>query len=182
MRLASFVLPLALCGVTLLPAQQAKISAGTPASDFAGANLCPGHLWAREGARPETQWTRSLEDKSGPGFAPAPGSTGLHVALSAAPRDLREMDLAVFFVPPGARLLGVRGLSGEQIPEQKKTFRLVATTNAARSLDGDLLVGPSFEIQRVHLLSVTYKDGSVWRAASESVCSIVPDRLLPVAQ
>jgi hypothetical protein len=47
-------------------------------------------------------------------------------------------------------------------------------------VNGDLMVGPAATITRVHLISATFADGSVWHAANANACSIEPNRVLPV--
>jgi hypothetical protein len=67
----------------------------------------------------------------------------------------------------------------ERSPQEKaKTFNL--DREAAMRVGGDLLVGPAATITRVHLMSATFADGSVWHASSEDACSIVPSKFMLV--
>ena len=56
-------------------------------------------------------------------------------------------------------------MDAKSAKESKKTF--VLQQEAALRVDADLLVGPAATITRVHLVSATFADGSVWRAPSD---------------
>jgi hypothetical protein len=66
-----------------------------------------------------------------------------------------------------------------QPQERAKTFNL--DREAAMRIGGDLLVGPAATITRVHLVSATFADGSVWHAPSDDACTVVPSRRMLVA-
>ncbi|HTV07642.1 MAG TPA: hypothetical protein VMD97_01195 [Candidatus Aquilonibacter sp.] len=80
------------------------------------------------------------------------------------------------YIAPGARVIPV-GVTDEKDVLQK-TFDVSADDQT--DVDRDLLVGPAFEIIRVHLVGATFADGEVWRAASGNVCSVAPSRHLLV--
>jgi hypothetical protein len=86
---------------------------------------------------------------------------------------VKALELSVSYVPAGARVMPVEpGMDSKSAKESKKTF--VLQQEAARQVDAELLVGPAATITRVHLVSATFADGSVWRASSEDVCSVAP--------
>jgi hypothetical protein len=139
-------------------------------------NNCPGVLSARRQSAGGTVWTVAREDSARPGIRGQAGNAGVHVALKSARGALREVELSVSYLAPGARVMPVGAAAPKDV--LKKTFELSA--DGETSVDGDLLVGPAFNITRVHLLSATFANGSVWRAPSEDACSVAPDRFLPV--
>jgi hypothetical protein len=88
--------------------------------------------------------------------------------------------LRVSYLPQGLRLMPVDPKQGtKDMRESDKTF--VLQQKAAMHVVGDLLVGPAATITYVHLMSVTYADGSVWHAPSPDACTVVPNRVMEVA-
>jgi hypothetical protein len=69
-------------------------------------------------------------------------------------------------------------MSGASDP--KKIFHLAASGDASFDLAGDLLVGPAASITRVHLLRIDYTDGTSWQPSGSAVCSVEPNRFIPV--
>ena len=137
--------------------------------------VCPGTLTARHQGGPVVHWTLAREDQYKPD-AKASGHAGLHVAL-ASPKAVRQIELAVEFVPPGARVSPVDLAKPHKQREQSSTFDL-SSPDGAKTVAGDLLLGPVFKIKRVRLLRVQYADGSSWQSPS---CSVVPSLYMPVA-
>ena len=109
------------------------------------------------------------------------GSPG-RVEFAGSKTAVKAMELRVSYLPLGLRSMPVvpqltNGV--EQSPQEKaKTFNL--DREAAMRIGGDLLVGPAATITHVHLMSATFADGSVWRAASDDQCSITPSKFMLV--
>ncbi|HEY4010898.1 MAG TPA: hypothetical protein VGM11_12160 [Acidobacteriaceae bacterium] len=141
---------------------------------------CPGQLMARQQTNGVgTVWATALEDKDKKDRSRAPGSMGVHVEFEGAKTNVQALELSVSYLPPGMRLMPVDPKQRtKDTREDRKTF--VLKQEAAMHIDGDLMVGPAATITRVHLASVTYADGSMWRAPSEDACTVEPNRVLPV--
>ncbi len=144
-----------------------------------GAN-CPGQLTAQQQARGgQTLWTIAEEDQGAKNEANKAG-LGVHVAFHDLKTPVHSLELRVSYLPQGLRLMPTDPKQGtKDMRESDKTF--VLQQKAAMHVVGDLLVGPAATITRVHLMSVTYADGSVWRAPSADACSVVPNRMVEVA-
>jgi hypothetical protein len=139
---------------------------------------CPVHLFAHQQGDPATVWTTSLEDarNAEPNFQ----HSGLHVDLNAANKAIKQVELAVSFLPPGTRVLPIAGQYRAErtpAPEARKTFTVAAENSASLQLAADLLIGPAAAITRVKLLRVDYADGTAWQA---NTCSVEPSRLLRI--
>jgi hypothetical protein len=142
---------------------------------------CPVGMFAQRRDSGQTLWITSFEDEhQSQKLNPSkPGNTGVHVFLSSHGKaTIRQVEIAVYYVAPGTRVLPVS--SDNTPPDPRKTFNLSAENGAALKLAGDLLLGPVAGITRVHLVSIDYTDGTSWHAARESACSIEPSRLLLV--
>jgi hypothetical protein len=142
---------------------------------------CPVGFSAKPRASAQALWTISLEDAVRPQSPASMRSinTGIHVELRArGTASIREVELTVDYVAPGTHALPV-GDSGAPAT-LKKTFNLAAEGGASLQLAGDLLVGPSAGIKRVHLVSLTYADGSTWQAEANRPCSVEPSHFLLV--
>jgi hypothetical protein len=141
---------------------------------------CPGQLTAqRRPTAGETVWTVAQEDKGEKDQANKP-SLGVHVAFQGVKTPMRSLELRVSYLPSGLRLMPVDPKQGtKDMQESDKTF--VLQQKAAVHVVGDLLVGAAATITRVHLMSVTFADGSVWRAPSADACSVVPNGVMEVA-
>jgi hypothetical protein len=149
---------------------------GSPSRVFVPGGGCPGVLSARRQSPGGTMWTVSREDSaSGEAKAKRAGE-GVHVELKSADGVLRELELSVSYIAPGARVMTVGAPDKKDL--RQKTFKLSADEQT--DVIGDLLVGPAFEITRVHLTSATFADGHVWHALSENFCSVEPSRFMPV--
>jgi hypothetical protein len=135
---------------------------------------CPGALRAQHQATSGyAMWTVALEDKDRDGQAQKARGPGLHVEFDGVKDKVKALELSVSYLPVGSRVLPVEpGMDSKSAKESKKTF--VLQQEAARQVDAELLVGPAATITRVHLVSATFADGSVWRASSEDVCSVAP--------
>jgi hypothetical protein len=138
-------------------------------------------------------WTGALEDRGrsqeSDGAARGKfGGLGIQVEFESANVPVHALELRVSYLPQQLRYLPVDPKGSQFMPagpkgakdmrESRKTFDLAE--QAAMHVDGNLWVGPASTIKRVHLLSVTYANGSVWRAPSEDACSVEPDGLLLV--
>jgi hypothetical protein len=142
---------------------------------------CPGQLKARTATTGAgtVLWTTALEDKDKKDPSKAPGSMGVHVEFEGVRVEARSVELRVSYLSPGMRVMPVTpGTSAKEPQELKKTFALAAEDKDR--VEGDLMVGPASMIKDVHLISVTFADGSVWRAPNDSACTIEPNRVLPV--
>lgn len=137
---------------------------------------CPGILLsARRQSPGGTIWTVSREDSASGETTTKRAGEGVHVELKSAKDGLRKIELSVSYVASGARAMTV---APDAKDVRAKSFDLLA--DGRTSVDGDLLVGPAFEITRVRLFSVAFADGKIWRATSKDACSVVPSKFLPV--
>lgn len=180
MRLTLFALPL-LAALTA-PTQTAQQTLATVEARMT-QGTCPVGMMAQRRDAGQTIWIVSLEDEANPKHSttPKPGSAGVHVRLTAPEKSpIRQAELAVYFVPPGARVVPVYGQKPKPPAEQKKTFHLSASGDTSAKLSADLLVGPSAGITHVHLLSIDYADGATWTAPDNSACTVEPNGLLLV--
>lgn len=149
---------------------------------FAGAG-CPGMLTASQHATGgATVWTTALEDQKDNDTANAkPKGLGVHVEFQGVKTPVKTLELRVSYEPLGLKRVPVApGTNGfvNRTTEREKNFNL--DREAAMRLDADLLVGPAATITRVHLMSATFADGSVWRAPTQDACSVVPNRVVLV--
>jgi hypothetical protein len=104
---------------------------------------------------------------------------GVHVAFASPKTQVASLELSVSYLPPGLRVMPIDAkLGAKDMREDSKTF--VLKQEAAMHVKGDLMVGPAATITRVHLISATFADGSVWHAANEGTCTIEPNRVLLV--
>jgi len=158
-------------------AQTGKVGATTQASRYVIEGPgCPGALRAQhQPTMGKTIWTVALEDKNKKDQGRAPASMGLHVVFESARTQPRSAELSVSYLPLRLKAMPIES---DKAQELKKTFALAAEDKDR--LDGDLMVGPAATITRVHLMSVTFADGSVWHAPSEDACSVAPALYMPV--
>ena len=158
--------------------QQHKTSVILQGVVTALSGACPaGALRARQqtvgGA---TMWTTAQEDLGRKYQGRAPGSMGVHVNFDSVTNPVESVELSVSYLPLKLRVMPVAAAADNSDP--KKTF--VLKQAAALKIDGDLMVGPAATIQTVHLISVTFADGTIWRAPNEDSCTVVPSRMLLV--
>jgi hypothetical protein len=142
---------------------------------------CPGEFTARQqSSGGSTMWATALEDKDKKEQPPAAGSLGVHVEFQGAKTQARSAELSVSYLPAGLRVMPVApGADAKSTDEtKKKTFELTAEDKAR--VEGNLMVGRAATIESVHLMSVTFTDGSVWHAANDSTCTIEPNRVVRV--
>jgi hypothetical protein len=143
---------------------------------------CPGQLQARQQATGgAVVWTTALEDQSDKtAWTARPSGLGIHVEFAGVKTAVKAMELRVSYLPLGLRRMPLdttlRNTVAESPQERAKTFDL--DREAAMQIGGDLLVGPAAMITRVHLVSATFADGSLWRAPDEDACTIEPNRWL----
>ena len=141
---------------------------------------CPGQLMARQQASGfGTVWTLAQDEGAIHGTL---HGLGIHVEFAATKTAVKALELRVSYLPPGPRSMLVDPKltnTVEKSPEERtKTFNL--DREAAMRIGGDLLVGPAATITRVRLISATFADGNVWRAANEDQCSIEPSKYMLV--
>jgi hypothetical protein len=144
-------------------------------------SACPGQLQARQQATGgATVWTTALEDQKDKADG-KPNGLGVHVDFQGAKTAIKTLELRVSYEPLGLKRMpvtpGTNGFAGST-PEREKNFNL--DREAAMRVDADLLVGPAATITRVHLMSATFADGSVWHAPTQNACSVVPSRIVLV--
>jgi hypothetical protein len=130
-----------------------------------------------------TVWTTAYEDHGDKAdWIAKPRGLGIHVEYADAKTAVKGLELRVSYLPLGLKSMPAETQltnGAERTPQEKaKTFNL--EREAAMRVGGDLLVGPAATITRVHLLSATFADGSVWHASSEDQCSIVPSKFMLV--
>jgi hypothetical protein len=144
---------------------------------------CPGQLMARQQASGgATVWTTAYEDRGDKAdWIVRPRGLGIHVEFAGSKTPVKALELRVSYLPLGLRSMPAANLTNgvERAPQEKaKTFDL--DREAAMRVGGDLLVGPAATITRVHLMSATFADGSVWHASSADACSVVPSKFMLV--
>jgi hypothetical protein len=177
------VFVMAVAGLMVAAGAQAQQSSDASAKQMTRYVLvepgCPGQLSARQAPQwPGTVWTIAQQDTDKKS-QDAPGSMGVHVSFVSPKTQVASLELSVSYLPPGQRLMPTAPKQGtKDMREDSKTF--VLKQEAAMHVDGDLMVGPAATITRVHLISATFADGSVWHAANANACSIEPNRVLPV--
>lgn len=174
------LITLTLLAATTAFAQTAPAKVETQIAPPSG---CPVGITARQQGSPAAIWTTSLEDANKPVDQLKSLRSGVHVDLNASKKEIKQAELAVFFLPPGTRALPVTGSQFAASPaprsETRKNFSLAANT-ASHQLDGDLLLGPVASVTHVSLMHVIYADGSEWKAHSSATCSIQPSLYMPV--
>ena len=144
---------------------------------------CPVSLWAQQRGVGETLWTISQEDAPKPNDKALAkvGEVGVHVELSALNQaNIRQVELAVFYVPSGRRFLPASQTFAETT-YRRKVFTLSTGDVSTFKLSGNLLVGAAAGILRVHVTSIQYTDGTSWHELPNRGCSVEPNRFLPVA-
>jgi hypothetical protein len=145
---------------------------------------CPVGFTAQHQGSPAAIWTTSLEDANKSAAELKKLHSGVHVDLHAPHKEIKQAELAVFFLPPGTRALPVTGsqfaASPEPASEMHKNFSLVSGKDPSHQLDGDLLLGPVASITHIKLLHVIYSDGTEWKAHNSDTCSIKPSLYMPV--
>jgi hypothetical protein len=142
---------------------------------------CPGQFSAhQQSSGGVTMWTTALEDKGKKEQPPAAGSLGVHVEFNGAKTQAHSVELSVRYLPLGLRVMPVAPDTNAKSSQEskKKTFSLAGEDKTP--IEGNLMVGPAATIESVHLMSATFADGSVWRAANDSTCTIEPERLILV--
>ena len=153
-----------------------------PASQYAVVTVgCPGQLTAQQQAKGAgmTVWTMAQGDPNGLNDLNKPG-LGVRVGFQGGKAPIRSLELQVSYLPPGLRYIPTdQRQAVKDMRESDKTF--VLQEKDVTQVAGDLLVGPAATITRVHLMSVTYADGSVWHPSSADACSVVPNRVMEVA-
>lgn len=164
-------------------AQQGSASKAQLSSYVVVGAACPGQLTARQQATGgATMWTTALEDqRDKDALLRKPGGLGVHVDFEGATTAVKDLELRVSYEPLGLKRVPVApGTNGfvSNATEREKNFNL--DREAAMRVDADLLVGPAATITRVHLITVTFADGSVWRAPTPDACSVVPSRIVLV--
>jgi len=181
MRCTLIALSLLLTGS--VTAQSLPVTTALHASATYGPG-CPVGMSARQKGAGQTLWTIALEDQGDPARVTNAKRGGMGVAVELkAEKDhgIREATFEVSYLLPGARALLVDrpGLpKGAEL--KKKTFSLSAGDEGTLKLVGDLLVGRAAMIDRVHLVSLGYADGSQWHARNAGSCSIEPSRMVLV--
>lgn len=147
---------------------------------------CPGMLTAQQqAAGGATIWATASDDQNSSATRIARQSgLGIHVEFEAAATAVKSLELRVSYLPLGLRRMSVAAsVTNSAAPQPQpraKTFNLDRA--AALRFAGDLLVGPAAIITQVHMVSATFADGSVWRAADDDACTVVPSRVMLVAQ
>jgi hypothetical protein len=127
------------------------------------------------------EWTTALEDQKDNIAQVIPHGLGIHVEFAGIKTPVKTLELRVSYEPLGLKrvplTLGANSFASAT-SEREKNFNL--DRQPAMRVDADLLVGPAATITRVHLISATFADGSVWRAPTADACSVVPSRFVRV--
>lgn len=130
---------------------------------------CPGWLQATQSeiGAGRTLWTIAQEDKDKKHPWTDPGSMTVHVAFVGTRQQPRSLEFSVSYLPAGLRLKDTA--DGQSSQELKKIYAL---SGKKTKVEGDLLVGPASVVTRVHLISATFADESVWNAPNDDACSV----------
>lgn len=163
-------------------AQQQKAMVMLQGMETALQGSCPGALRAsQQAAGGAMEWTTALEDQKDNIPKAIPHGLGVHVDLTGLKNPVKTLELRVGYEPLGLKRvpagLGTNGFVNNS-REREKNFNV--DREAAVWIHADLLVGPAATITRVHLMSATFADGSVWRAPTPDACSVVPNRFMRV--
>lgn len=162
--------------------QQQKAMAGLQGVVTTLQGSCPGALRAsQQSAGGAMEWTTALEDQKDNIAKAIPDGLGVHVDLTGLKNPVKTLELRVSYEPLGLKKMPVEletNSFASATSEREKNFNL--DRQPAMRVDADLLVGPAATITRVHLISATFADGSVWRAPTEDACSVVPSRFVRV--
>ena len=175
MRTSLFIAPLILASAAVAQAPANVVLM------FPGSH-CPVGMTAQREAYGRTEWVVSLEDSRDLASVGAKhgANTGVYVELNASrTKPMSRVKVAVDFTKPVAGVMPVDGKVSE-VPDLRKTFEVAANEGSARELSASLLVGQVVFVTRVHLLGITYADGSTWAPAEGSSCSVRPSLLMPV--
>ncbi|HZQ44803.1 MAG TPA: hypothetical protein VFA99_16225 [Acidobacteriaceae bacterium] len=129
-----------------------------------------------------TLWTTAQEDEGDKeALLRRPTGLGVHVDFQGTTSPVKALELRVSYEPLGLKRVpagpGTNGFVNNS-REREKNFNV--DREAAMRIRADLLVGPAATITRVHLMSATFADGSVWRAPTPDACSVVPNRFMRV--
>jgi len=123
---------------------------------------CPVDITAQPRGASGSEWIIALGDaeQAKSGNASYSPDAGVHVEVNA-PKDKRlsRVKLAVEYKK---RPSGFQPIDGSRSADWSKSYELSAGDGAARLLAGDLLVGPDLMATRVHVVSLTYSDGSTY--------------------
>lgn len=128
-----------------------------------GAWDCPVEMSAQPRGASGSEWIIALgeAEQTKSGDAARSRDAGVHVEVNA-PKDksLSRVKLAVEYKK---RPSGFQPADGSQeTADGSKSYELSAGDGAARLLAGDLLVGPDLMATQVHVISLTYSDGSTY--------------------
>lgn len=167
-------------------AEQAAVPRAVPAKGFVivSGSTCPAGLLRadQQATGGATVWTTALEDEGDKdALLRRPTGLGVHVDFQGTTGAVKALELRVSYEPLGLKrvplALGTNGFASAT-SEREKNFNI--DREAAMRIDADLLVGPAATITRVHLMSATFADGSVWHAPTPDACSVVPNRFMRV--
>ena len=183
MRSVFLMLPLlaASAGFAQTQPQPPVIQFGPPVIVINNANGigCPVGMNVQQKGVGQTLWTIALEDQNKTPRQINPGM-GVHIELMGRNAStIKQVELAVHYLPAGTRFLPVETAS---VPDDRsKTFDLSSESGASLRLAGDLLVGHAASILRVDLLRVDYTDGTSWHTTGSSYCSVKPSPFVRIA-
>ena len=138
---------------------------------------CPIGIAAHPGGLPQVLSVASLEDTANPGKPHT--RTGVHVTLSSDTGTMTHVTIAVDYHPYAEGIQPVELRSARPTPTQQQTFEL--TAQDATTLQRNLLVFGSVDIERIRVLAVTYTDGTTWQAPAPATCSVRPSHYLLTA-
>lgn len=167
-------------------AEQTTVHRGVPAKGLVivSGRTCPAGLLRadQQAIGGATVWTTALEDEGDKdGLLRRPTGLGVHVDFQGTTGAVKALELRVSYEPLGLKRvpagLGTNGFVNNS-REREKNFNV--DREAAMRIHADLLVGPAATITRVHLMSATFADGSVWHAPTPDACSVVPNRFMRV--
>ncbi len=168
-------------------AEQTAVPRSVPAKGLVivSGPTCPAGLLQadQQATGGATVWTAALEDEGNKdALLRRPTGLGVHVDFQGTTGPVKALELRVSYEPLGLKRAAgydwVRMNSWATRREREKNFNL--DRQATMRVDADLLVGPAATITRVHLVSATFADGSVWRAPTPDACSVVPNRFMRV--
>jgi hypothetical protein len=160
------------------PAQPAPPSKGIQILVMPPASRCPIAMHARQGS--SMQMFRTGDGDSQPLMTPT---------LTLTPRGQRQIVAATVTAHGHPNEGGTTDLVAHRVdpdhpagtPEITKTLTIKLIPGERGTVSAELQLSGFTTVQSIELNSVTYDDGSTWKFAAASGCSVAPDPLLLIS-
>jgi hypothetical protein len=137
---------------------------------------CPIGIQARHAM--QTPVSMNADDKNGPGSKVAPQFQRLQLTLSnPSSRDIVSAEFTAHGFSNKPRAMD----AGSNAPDLAKTMEIALGVKGKGHASHDLSLNHFTAVTSIDLNSVTYADGTTWRAPSPGACSITPSLVMLVA-